>query len=98
MGPESTDQDPSKRQEKRHKTKEEGRVKIGAEIGIFLPQHKGHLELVESGRVQRRTLPQSLWRECDPGDTLNSDCWPPPLRESVSVLSCRVCGDLLKQP
>lgn len=54
--------------------REEGQVKMEAEIGMRLPQAKKHHESPEARRGREWVLPWRLQREYGPADTLILDC------------------------
>ena len=73
-------------------------MKIGAEIGIMVPQVMKCLWLSETGRGMERSFPCKFHSEYGPAATLISDFQPPELRNKISVaLSHPICGILLLQ-
>lgn len=83
MGPKSSDEYPFKRERERFDTqtsREDGHVKMEADIGGMPPQTKEGLEPPEAGRDQS-VLPSSLQRAW-PADSLILDFGPPKLREN----------------
>lgn len=75
-------------------TEEDGHVKVQTEIGVVLPQAKGHLELPDRGGGGGKEGSSSLTlllrrvrqRECDPANTLTLAFWPPELGDNLFLL------------